>query len=60
MAGGGRDEERRSKENAGAMIRETNAETLPRTAPETKKGEDQHEMGRWHYPQSREGGKVPS
>ena len=42
------------------MIRETNAETLPRTAPETKKGEDQHEMGRWHYPQSREGGKVPS
>ena len=60
MAGGGRDEERRSKENAGAMIRETNAETLPRTAPETKKGEDQHEMVRWHYPQSREGGKVPS
>ena len=30
--GGGRDEERRLKENAGAMARETNDKTLPRTA----------------------------
>ena len=33
VAGGGRDEERRLKEKAGAMIsRETNVKTLPRTA----------------------------
>ena len=30
--GGGRDEERRLKENAGAMTRETNVKTPPRTA----------------------------
>ena len=32
--GGGRDEERRLKENAGAIIRETNVKTFPRTASE--------------------------
>ena len=32
VAGGGRDEERRLKENAGAMTRETNVKTPPRTA----------------------------
>ena len=32
VAGGGRDEERRLKENAGAMMRETSGNTLPRTA----------------------------
>ena len=46
------------------MIKETNVKTLPRTTSvaegETKKGENQHEMEKRHYLQSRRGGGVPS
>ena len=60
---GGARRRRRLKENAGAMIKETNVKTLPRTTSvaegETKKGENQHEMEKRHYLQSRRGG-VPS
>ena len=46
------------KENAGAITRETNVKTLPRTAIVTEgetKRRNHHEMERWHNPQSHEG-----
>ena len=62
VAGGGRDEERRSKEHAGATIRETNVKTLPQVTIVAggQDGENQHETERWHDPQTREGGKCPA
>ena len=57
--GGRQDEERRLKENAGAMTRETNIKNLPRTASAAGGGRDeesenQHELERLPI-QSREG-----
>ena len=54
VAGGGRDEERRLKENAGATIRETNVKTLPRIASvvggrsRPSKAVPQHQPGAVH------------
>ena len=68
VAGGGETKKSELKENTGANTRGTKIKTLPqkpsRRLPswpggETK-GENQHEMERWHNPQSREGGEVPS
>ena len=61
VAGGGETEKSELKENTGAKTRETKVKTLPQATivaggSETK-GENQHEMERWHNPQSREGGK---
>ena len=42
------------------MIRKTKIKTLPQAAivaRARRKGENQHEMERWHNSQSREGGK---
>ena len=62
VAGGRETTKGELKENTGSKTRETKV-TLPQATivageGETK-GENQHEMGRWHNPQSREGG-VPS
>ena len=56
---GGETKKGELKENTGAKTRETNVKTLPQATivaggGETK-GENQHEMERWHNPQSREG-----
>ena len=61
---GGRDEEMRFKENAGAMIRETNVKTLPRTAS-VAGGRDEERRkltrnGKVAQPAVPRGGKVPS
>ena len=60
--GGGETKKDDLKENTGAKTRETKVKTLPQVTivaggGETK-GENQHEMERWHNPQSREGGKC--
>ena len=59
VAGGGETEKGELKENTGVKTRETKVITLPQATivageGETK-GENQHEMERWHNPQSREG-----
>ena len=61
--GGGETKKGELEENTGAKTRETNIKTLPQAtivAEGRDKGENQHEMERWHSPQSREGGEVPS
>ena len=60
--GGGDTKKGKLKENTGAKTRKTKVRTLLRIVSvagggETK-GENQHEMERWHNPQSREGGKC--
>ena len=60
--GGGETKKDDLKENTGAKTRETKVKTLPQVTivaggGETK-GENQHEMERWHNPQSREGGRC--
>ena len=65
---GGRDEEKRIegehwREHKGNQNKNPPAETLPQAtivAGGETRGENQHEMERWHNPQSREGGEVPS
>ena len=61
VAGGRETTKGELKENTGSKTRETKV-TLPQATivageGETK-GENQHEMGRWHNPQSREGGRC--
>ena len=59
-AGGGKTKKCNLKENAGATTRETNVKTPSagrhRGRGSRRKGENQHEMERWHNPQSREEG----
>ena len=62
VAGGGETKKGELKENTGAKTRKTKVKTLPQAtivagAGETK-GETQHEMERWHNPQSREEGRC--
>ena len=52
------------KDNTGAKTRKTKVKTPPagyhRGGGGKTRGENQHKLERWHNPQSREGGKVPS
>ena len=63
VAEGGETKKGELKENTGAKTRETKAKTLPQATIVAwgvrQKGENQHEMERWHKPQSREGGEGP-
>ena len=64
VAGGGETKKGELKENTGAKTRKTKVKTLPQATivaggGETQ-GENQHGIERWHNPQSREGGQVPS
>ena len=61
---GGETKKGELKENTGAKTRKTKVKTLPQATimagwGETR-GENQHKMERWHNPQSRERGGVPS
>ena len=61
--GGGETKKGELKENTGAKTRKTKVKTLPQAtivAGGETRGENQHKMKRWHNPQSREGGEVPS
>ena len=62
VAGGGKTKKGEVKDNTGAKTRETKVKTLSQATivaggGETK-GENEHEMERWHNLQSREGGKC--
>ena len=62
--GGGETKKDELMENTGAKTRKTKDKTLPQATivaegGETR-GENQHKMERWHNPQSREGGEMPS
>ena len=58
---GGETKEGELKDNTGAKTRKTKDKTLPQaiivTGGGETKGGNQHEMERWHNPQSREGGR---
>jgi len=61
---GGRDEERRIEGQHRREDKENQSQNPPagyhRGGGGETRGENQHKMERWHNPQSREGGKVPS
>ena len=62
VAGGGETKKGELKENTGASTRGTKVKSLPQATivaggRETK-GENQHDIERWHNPQSRQGGKC--
>ena len=64
MAGRGEMKKAELKEDTGTKTRETKSQNPPagyyRGGWAREKGENQHEMERWHNPQSRKGGEVPS
>ena len=61
---GGRDEERRIEGEHRREDKENQSQNSPasyhRGGGGETRGENQHKMERWHNPQSREGGEVPS